>query len=84
MKQFNTEYDIHSDRNFAEVIRDDISKFIREVVYSEECCMEPINTPIKICVGDAYLEIPMTYYTQDALKAGLRMIADSFILNYEP
>lgn len=84
MKSFNTEYDIYSDQNFAEVIRDDIDRFIREVLYSEKCYREPINTPIKICVGDTYLEIPMNYYSQDTLKEGLQMMADAFILNYEP
>lgn len=84
MKQFNTEYDIYSDQSYAEVIRDDIDRFIDEVLYSEKCYREPINTPIKICVGDTYLEIPMNYYSQDTLKVGLQMMADAFIINYEP
>lgn len=84
MKSFNTEYDIYSDRSFAEVIRDDIDRFIDEVLYDEKCYREPINMPIKICVGDTYLEIPMNYYSQDALKAGLHIMADAFIHNCEP
>lgn len=83
MKSFNTEYDICSDRNFAEVICGDIYRFIDKVLYDEKCYRKPIDMPIKICVGDTYLEIPMTYYSQDALKEGLHMMADAFIYNYE-
>lgn len=84
MKQFNTDYDIYFDQSYAEAVRDDINRFIDEVLYDEKCYREPINTPIKICVGDTYLEIPMNYYSQDALKAGLQLIAEAFIYNYEP
>lgn len=84
MKQFNTEYDVCYEQNYHEIIRDDIDRFINEVLYNEKCYREPINTPIKICVGDTYLEIPMNYYSQAALKEGLHIMSDAFIYNYEP
>lgn len=66
--------------NFAKVIEYDTRKFINEVLYHEDVPEKCEELPIRISVGNRYLEIPMDPVTQYALEEALKrfsMVCDN-------
>lgn len=57
--------------NFVKVIEYDINRFIDKVLYREDVPERCEELPIRISVGDRYLEIPMDPITQGALEVAL-------------
>lgn len=57
--------------NPAKVIGYDIKKFIDKVLYHEDVRERCEEFPIRISVGNRYLEIPMSPITQGALEDAL-------------
>lgn len=70
--------------NFAKVIEYDINKFIDKVLYHEGVIEECEELPIRISVGNRYLEIPMDPITQGALELALEHFSMAVNTNYEP
>lgn len=58
--------------NFPKVIEYDINKFINKVLYHEDVPERCEKLPIRISVGNCYLEIPMDPTTQYALEKALK------------
>lgn len=58
--------------NFAKVIEYDVKRFIDKVLYHEAVRERCEELPIRISVGDTYLEIPMDPMTQGALEEALK------------
>ena len=69
--------------NFAKVIQYDIKKFIDNILYHEDVPEKCEELPIRISVGNRYLEIPMDPTTQYALEEALKRFSEVFD-NYEP
>lgn len=66
--------------NFAKVIEYEIKSFINEVLYHEDVPEKCEELPIRISVGNRYLEIPMDPVTQYALEEALKrfsMVCDN-------
>ena len=70
--------------NFAKVIRYDVKRFIDKVLYHEDVPERCEELPIRISVGNRYLEIPMDPVTQGALEAALEHFSAAVNDNYEP
>lgn len=70
--------------NFAKVIEYDIKRFIGKVLYHGDVPEKCEELPIRISVGNRYLEIPMDPVTQGALEVALERFSDAVIDNYEP
>lgn len=73
--------DIWTD-NFAKVIGYDVEKFIDKVLYHEDVPERCEELPIRISVGNRYLEIPMTPSTQRALEHALKQFSTTVIKIY--
>ena len=58
--------------NFAKVIGYDIKRFIDKVIHHEDVPENCEKLPIRISVGNHYLEIPMDPVTQTALDIALK------------
>lgn len=58
--------------NFAKTIGYDVKRFIDKVLYREDVPERCEELPIKISVGDHYLEIPMDPIAQCALEEALK------------
>lgn len=58
--------------NFAKVIEYDINRFIDKVLYDEDVPERCEELPIRISVGNRYIEIPMDPVTQHALDVALK------------
>ena len=58
--------------NFAKVTKYDVERFIDKVLYHEDVPEKCEELPIRISVGDTYLEIPMDSVTQYALEVALK------------
>lgn len=58
--------------NFAKVTKYDVERFIDKVLYHEDVPEKCEELPIRISVGDTYLEIPMDPVTQYALEVALK------------
>lgn len=69
--------------NFAKVIKYDVERFIDKVIYHEDVPERCEELPIRISVGDRYLEIPMDPITQGALEAALKHFSMAVIDNYD-
>lgn len=66
--------------NFAKVIEYEIKSFINNVLYHEDVPEKCEELPIRIAVGNRYLEIPMDPVTQYALEEALKrfsMVCDN-------
>lgn len=70
--------------NFTKVIKYDIKKFIDKVLYHEDVPERCEELPIRIFVGNRYLEIPMDAVTQGALEAALEHFSAAVNDIYEP
>ena len=70
--------------NFAKVIEYDIRDFIEKVLYHEDVPEKCEELPIRISVGNRYLEIPMDPVTQGALEVALERFSTAVNDNYEP
>ena len=70
--------------NFPKVLWYDIREFIDKVLYHEDVPERCEELPIKIYIGDRYLEIPMDAVTQGALEVALEHFSRSVNDNYEP
>lgn len=70
--------------NFAKVIGYDINEFIEKVLYHEDVPERCEELPIRISVGNRYLEIPMDPVTQGALETALKQFSIAVLENYEP
>ena len=70
--------------NFAKVIQYDIRDFIDKVLYHEDVPERCEELPIRISVGNRYLEIPMDPVTQGALEVALEHFSMAVNDNYEP
>lgn len=68
--------------NFAKVIEYDIKRFISDVLYHEDVPERCEELPIRISVGDCYLEIPMTPSTQHALEYALEQFSTAVVNRY--
>lgn len=64
--------------NFAKVIQYDIKKFIDNILYHEDVPEKCEELPIRISVGNRYLEIPMSSTTQYALEEALKRFSEVF------
>lgn len=58
--------------NSAKVIEYDIKRFIDKILYHEDVPERCEELPIRISVGDCYLEIPMDSIAQCALEEALK------------
>lgn len=67
--------------NFAKVTDYDINRFISKVLYHEDVPKRCEGLPIKISVGDCYLEIPMGPVTQVALENALKRFSITVLSN---
>ena len=67
--------------NFAKVIEYDINRFIDKVLYDEDVPERCEELPIRISVGNRYLEIPMDPMTRPALEVALRRFSTA-VINY--
>ena len=70
--------------NFPKVLWYDIRGFIDKVLYDEDVPERCEELPIRISVGNRYLEIPMDPVTQGALEAALEHFSAAVNDNYEP
>lgn len=70
--------------NFAKVIGYDIKGFIDKVLYHEDVPEKCEELPIRISIGNRYLEIPMDPATQEALEIALKQFSIALLENYEP
>lgn len=61
--------------NFPRVTYYDIREFIDKVLYNEDVPERCEELPIRISVGDRYLEIPMDPITQIALERALEQFS---------
>lgn len=61
--------------NFAKVMWYDIKEFIDKVLYREDVPERCEEFPIRISVGNRYLEIPMNPVTQGALELALEQFS---------
>lgn len=68
--------------NFAKVIEYDVKKFIDKVLYREDVPERCEELPIRISVGNRYLEIPMDPVTQGALEVALEHFSAAVLDNY--
>ena len=69
--------------NFAKVLMYDIQKFVKKVLYHEDVPERCEELPIRISVGNRYLEIPMDPVTQGALEIALERFSITVIDNYD-
>lgn len=69
--------------NFAKVIRYDVKRFIDKVLYHEDVMERDEELPIRISVGDCYIEIPLDPITQGALEVALCRFSSAVIENYD-
>lgn len=69
--------------NFAKVIWYDIKDFIDKVLYHEDVPERCEELPIKISVGNCYLEIPMDPTTQSALDTALKQFSIHVLDEYK-
>lgn len=70
--------------NFVKVLWYDIKGFIDKVLYHEDVPERCEELPIRISVGNRYLEIPMDPITQGALEVALEHFSIALLENYEP
>lgn len=70
--------------NFAKVVGYDIKEFIEKVLYHKDVPERCEELPIRISVGNRYLEIPMDPVTQGALETALKQFSIAVLENYEP
>lgn len=70
--------------NFAKVVGYDIKGFIDKVLYHEDVPERCEELPIRISIGNRYLEIPMDPVTQGALEVALEHFSIALLENYEP
>lgn len=70
--------------NFANVVGYDIKEFIDKVLYHEDVPERCEELPIRISIGNHYLEIPMDPVTQGALETALKQFSIAVLENYEP
>lgn len=68
--------------NSAKVIEYDIKRFIDKILYHEDVPERCEELPIRISVGDCYLEIPMTPSTQHALEDALEEFSTAIVKRY--
>lgn len=68
--------------NFTKVIWYDIKKFIDKVLYHEDVPERCEELPIRISIGDCYLEIPMDPVTQGALETALKQFSIAILEEY--
>lgn len=68
--------------NSAKVIEYDIKRFIDKILYHEDVPERCEELPIKISIGDCYLEIPMTPSTQHALEDALEEFSTAIVKRY--
>lgn len=68
--------------NLAKVVGYDINKFIAKVLYHEDVPERCEELPIRISVGNRYLEIPMDPVTQEALETALKQFSIAVIDGY--
>ena len=69
--------------NFAKVMRYDVKRFIDKVLYHEDVPERCEELPIRISVGNRYLEIPMDPVTRSALEIALRRFATYIVDNHD-
>lgn len=69
--------------NFPKVLWYDIREFISKVLYREDVPEKCEELPIRIFVGNRYLEIPMDPITQVALETALNQFSIAVNYNYE-
>lgn len=67
--------------NFAKVIEYDINRFIDKVLYDEDVPERCEELPIRISVGNRYIEIPMDPVTQHALDVALKRFSLAVVSN---
>ena len=67
--------------NFAKVTKYDVERFIDKVLYHEDVPEKCEELPIRISVGDTYLEIPMDSVTQYALEVALKRFSLAVFIN---
>lgn len=70
--------------NFAKVVGYDINRFIEKVLYHEDVPEKCEELPIRISIGNRYLEISMDPVTQEALETALKQFSIAVLENYEP
>lgn len=80
--QFREKINVLWTDNFAKTIGYDVQRFIDKVLYHEDVPERCEELPIKISVGDRYLEIPMTPSTQRALEYALEQFSIDIINHY--
>lgn len=68
--------------NFAKTIGYDVQRFIDKILYHEDVPERCEELPIRISVGDHYLEIPMTPSTQHALERALKQFSSEVVNRY--
>ena len=69
--------------NFPRVTYYDIREFIDKVLYHEDVPERCEELPIRISVGNRYLEIPMDPITQGALEVALEQFSVTVNDNYD-
>lgn len=69
--------------NFPKVMWYDIRDFIDKVLYHEDVPERCEELPIRISVGDCYLEIPMDPITQGALEVALKQFSIDVLEEYK-
>lgn len=69
--------------NFPKVLWYDIRNFIDKVLYDEDVPERCEELPIRISVGNRYLEIPMDPVTQVALEKALKQFSVTVNDNYD-
>ena len=67
--------------NFAKVTKYDVERFIDKVLYHEDVPERCEELPIRISVGDRYLEISMDPVTQYALEVALKRFSLAIFSN---
>ena len=67
--------------NFAKVTKYDVERFIDKVLYHEDVPEKCEELPIRISVGNRYLEIPMDSVTQYALEVALKRFSLAIFSN---
>lgn len=70
--------------NFPKVIWYDVERFIDKVLYHEDVPERCKELPIRISVGNRYLEIPMDPIIQGALEDALKHFSMAVNTGYEP
>lgn len=69
--------------NFAKVIEYDINRFIDKVLYHEDVPERCEELPIRISVGNRYLEIPMDPVIRSALDKALKRFSMIVVSNHD-